>query len=59
MALAWPVLARQCLDRRLTSKEAGAAEVAPREAGHDRPGVQLVGSIRVADAHRKIADPAG
>jgi hypothetical protein len=49
------VLARQCLDRRLASKEAVAAEVAPWEAERNRAGVRLVWSFRVADAHRKLA----
>jgi hypothetical protein len=49
------VLARQCLDRRLASKEAVAAEVGPREAERNRAGVRLVWSFRVADARRKLA----
>ena len=49
------VLARQCLDRRLASKEAVAAEVAPWEAERNRAGVRLVWSFRVADARRKLA----
>jgi hypothetical protein len=49
------VLSRQCLDRRLSSKEAVAAEVGPWEAGRNRAGVRLVWSFRVADARRKLA----
>jgi len=49
------VLARQCLDRRLASKEAVAAEVAPWEAERNRAEVRLVWSFRVADARRKLA----
>jgi hypothetical protein len=48
------VLARQCLDRRLASKEAVAAEIAPWEAERNRAGVRLVWSFRVADARRKL-----
>jgi hypothetical protein len=48
-------LSRQCLDRRLPSKEAVAAEVGPWEAERNRAGVQLVWSFRVADARRKLA----
>jgi hypothetical protein len=49
------VLARQCLDRRLASREAVAAEIAPWEAERNRAGVRLVWSFRVADARRKLA----
>ena len=49
------VLARQCLGRRLASKEAVAAEVGPWEAARNRAGVRLVWSFRVADARRKLA----
>ena len=49
------VLSRQCLDRRLSSKEAVAAEVGPWEAERNRDGVKLVWSFRVADARRKLA----
>ena len=49
------VLSRQCLDRRLSSKEAVAAEVWPWEAERNRTGVRLVWSFRVADARRKLA----
>lgn len=48
------VLARQCLDRRLASKEAVAAKIAPWEAERNRAGVRLVWSFRVADARRKL-----
>lgn len=48
------VLSRQCLDRRLASKEAVAAEVAAWEAERNRAGVRLVWSFRVADARRKL-----
>jgi hypothetical protein len=49
------VLARQCLDRRLSSREAVAAEVGPWEAERNRAGVKLVWSFRIADARRKLA----
>jgi hypothetical protein len=49
------VLSRQCLDRRLSSKVAVAAEVGPWEAERNRAGVRLVWSFRVADARRKLA----
>ena len=49
------VLSRQCLDRRLASKEAVVAEVAPWEAERNRAGVRLVWSFRAADARRKLA----
>ena len=49
------VLSRQCLDRRLSSKEAVAAEVGPWEAERNRNGVRLMWSFRVADARRKLA----
>jgi hypothetical protein len=49
------VLSRQCLDRRLASKEAVAAEVAPWEEARNRAGVRLEWSFRVADARRKLA----
>ena len=48
------VLSRQCLDRRLNSKEAVAAEVGPWEAERNRLGVKLEWSFRVADARRKL-----
>jgi hypothetical protein len=51
------VLARQCLDRRLSSEEAVAAEVGPWEAERNRAGVRLVWSFRVADARRKLDHP--
>ena len=49
------VLSRQCLDRRLASKESVTAEVAAWEAERNRAGVRLVWSFRVADARRKLA----
>jgi hypothetical protein len=49
------VLSRQCLNRRLSSREAVAAEVGPWEETRNRAGVQLVWSFRVADARRKLA----
>ena len=49
------VLSRQCLDRRLSSREAVAAEVGPWEEARNRAGVRLVWSFRVADARRKLA----
>jgi DDE superfamily endonuclease len=49
------VLSRQCLDRRLSSKEAVAAEIGPWEAERNRHGMRLVWSFRVADARRKLA----
>jgi len=48
------VLSRQCLDRRLPSREAVAAEVGPWEEARNRAGVRLVWSFRVADARRKL-----
>ena len=48
------VLARQCLGRRLASKEAVAGEVGPWEAERNRAGVRLVWSFRIADARRKL-----
>ena len=49
------VLSRQCLDRRLSSKGAVEAEVAPWEAERNRASVRQVWSFRVADARRKLA----
>jgi hypothetical protein len=49
------VLARRCLGRRLASKEAVVAEVAPWEAERNRAGVRLVWTFRVADARRELA----
>jgi hypothetical protein len=49
------VLSRQCLDCRLSSKGAVAAEVGPWEAERNRAGVRLAWSFRVADARRKLA----
>ncbi len=49
------MLSRQCLDRRLSSKEAVAAEVTPWEVQRNRVGVRLVWSFRLADARRKLA----
>jgi len=49
------VLGRQCLDRRLASREAVAAAVAPWEAERNRAGVRLEWRFRVADARRKLA----
>ena len=49
------VLSRQCLDRRLSSREAVAAEVGSWEAQRNRAGVKLTWSFRVADARRKLA----
>jgi len=49
------VLSRQCLDRRLPSKEAVAGEVGPWERKRNRTGVRLKWSFRVADARRKLA----
>jgi hypothetical protein len=48
------VLSRQCLARRLSSKEAVAAEVEPWEAERNQSGVRLVWSFRVADARCKL-----
>jgi hypothetical protein len=48
------VLARQCLGRRLASREAVEAEVGPWEAERNRVGVKLIWSFRVADARRKL-----
>lgn len=49
------VLSRQCLDRRLSSREAVEAEVGPWQEERNRAGVRLVWSFRVADARRKLA----
>jgi hypothetical protein len=49
------VLGRQCLDRRLSSKEAVAAEGGPWEGERNRLGVRLVWSFRVTDVRRKLA----
>ena len=50
------VLARQCLDRRLASREAVAAEVAAVGGGAEPGrGRDLMWSFRVADARRKLA----
>ena len=49
------VLGRQCLDRRLPSKEAVAGEITPWEADRNRAEVKLKWSFRVADARRKLA----
>ena len=49
------VPSRQCLNRRLSSREAVANEVGPWEAERNRIGVRLVWSFRVADARRKLA----
>jgi hypothetical protein len=49
------VLARQCLDRRLSSREAVEAEVRPWEAGRNEAKVKIRWSFRVADARRKLA----
>jgi hypothetical protein len=48
------VLSRQCLDRRLSSREAVEAEVGPWQEERNRAGVRLVWSFRVADARRKL-----
>jgi hypothetical protein len=49
------VLSRQCLDRRLSSREAVEAEVGPWQEERNQAGVRLVWSFRVADARRKLA----
>ena len=49
------VLARQCLDRRLVSREAVVAEIGPWEEARNQAEVKLVWSFRVADARRKLA----
>ena len=49
------VLARQCLDRRLASREAVAAETGPWQEARNRAKVKLVWSFRVADARWKLA----
>jgi hypothetical protein len=48
------VLSRQCLDRRLPSKEVVMAEVGPWQEERNRAGVRLQWSFRVADARRKL-----
>jgi hypothetical protein len=49
------VLARQCLDRRIESREALAHEVAAWEAERNRLRVAIEWCFRVADARRKLA----
>ena len=49
------VLSRQCLSRRLASKEAVAAEVQPWEEQRNKAQVKIQWSFRVADARRKLA----
>jgi hypothetical protein len=49
------VLARQCLDRRIESREVLAHEVAAWEAERNRLRVAIEWCFRVADARRKLA----
>jgi hypothetical protein len=49
------VLARQCLDRRIDSREVLAHEVAAWEAERNRLRVAIEWCFRVADARRKLA----
>ncbi len=49
------VLARQCLNRRLASREAVSAQVEPWEEERNRSRVQVKWSFRVADARRRLA----
>jgi len=49
------VLSRQCLDRRLASREAVSGEVEPWQSDRNRAKVRLKWSFRVADARRKLA----
>jgi len=49
------VLSRQCLDRRLASREAVEAEVKPWERERNQAKVKIEWSFRVADARRKLA----
>jgi hypothetical protein len=49
------VLARQCLDRRIESREALAHEVAAWEGERNRLRVAIEWCFRVADARRKLA----
>jgi hypothetical protein len=48
------VLSRQCLDRRLASRQAVASEVEPWAEARNRAGVKLKWSFRVADARIKL-----
>jgi hypothetical protein len=49
------VLARQCLDRRLSGREAVEAEVKPWESERNAAKVKINWCFRVADARRKLA----
>jgi hypothetical protein len=49
------VLARQCLDRRIESREVLALEVAAWEAERNRLRIAIEWCFRVADARRKLA----
>ena len=49
------VLSRQCLDRRLASREAVEAEIRPWERERNHAKVKIEWSFRVADARRKLA----
>jgi hypothetical protein len=49
------VLARQCLDRRLASRELVEAEVKPWESERNAAEVKIEWCFRVADARRKLA----
>lgn len=49
------VLSRQCLNRRLDSREKLAAEVAAWEAARNKAGTKINWTFRVADARKKLA----
>jgi len=49
------VLSRQCLDRRIASREELAGEIALWQAERNRHRVAIEGCFRVADARRKLA----
>ena len=48
------VLSRQCLNRRVASRERLAAEVAAWVAERNRVQAKIVWTFRVADARRKL-----
>ena len=49
------VLAGQCLNRRIESREELAAEVAAWEAARNKAGAKINWTFRVADARKKLA----
>ena len=48
------VLAGQCLNRRIESREELAAEVATWQAARNKAGAKIVWTFRVADARKKL-----